>query len=81
MSDEQQETPAPEPAPSRSERVSEMAEASKFAEGWRGINIVQSAPVTGLVPEPGGLPPAEPPPTPTNSVEAAPPAPPPEQGE
>jgi hypothetical protein len=74
------DTTQPEPVvPARPERVGEMAEG-KFSEGWRGLNVVQAQPISGHVPDPGGLPPAGPS-TPVNSVETAPPAPPPDQGE
>jgi hypothetical protein len=59
MSDEPNNTPAPElsPPPEPAREGDQLVEASKgFSEGQRGINIVNVAPVLD-VPDPGGLPP------------------------
>jgi hypothetical protein len=60
MSEEETDTPAPDSSPpsdSGPARESAAKGSIGFSEGYRGVDVVNFAPVSN-VPEPGGLPPA-----------------------
>jgi hypothetical protein len=57
MSDESKDTGAPASAPLPAKEGDALTGSIGLSEGYRGIDIVNVAPVSG-VPSPGGLPPA-----------------------